>query len=50
MPNLLAENKLTVFASPSHDKWFGMTNRADKEDVEVKLKALHDMGTYPDRL
>lgn len=48
--DLLAENKLTVFASPSHDKWFGMTNRADKEDVEVKLKALHDMGTYPDRL
>lgn len=48
--DLLAENKLTVFASSSHDKWFGMTNRADKEDVEAKLKELHDMGAYPDRL
>ncbi len=48
--DLLAQNKLTVFASPSHDVWFGMTNRADKEDVEAKLAKLHDMGVYPDRL
>ncbi len=48
--DMLAANKLTVFASPSHDKWFGMTNRADKEDVEAKLKALHDNGVYPNKL
>lgn len=48
--DLLAQKKLTVFASPSHDKWFGMTNRADKEDVEAKLKALHEMKVYPDKL
>ncbi len=48
--DLLAQNKLTVFASPSHDKWFGMTNRADKEDVEQKLAQLHKIGAYPDRL
>lgn len=48
--DMLAANKLTVFASPSHDKWFGMTNRADKEDVEAKLKALHENGAYPDKL
>lgn len=48
--DLLAEKKLTVFASPSHDVWFGMTNRADKEDVEAKLAKLHDIGVYPDRL
>lgn len=48
--DLLEANNLTVFASPSHDRWFGMTNRADKEDVEAKLKALHNSGAYPNRL
>lgn len=48
--DLLKEKLLTVFATPSHDKWFGMTNRADKEDVEAKLAKLHDMGAYPDKL
>lgn len=45
--DLLASNELTVFAAPSHDKWFGITYKADKEDVENKLRKLHADGVYP---
>lgn len=48
--DLLASGEMTVLATPSHDKWFGITYKADKEDVENKLKALHESGVYPPRL
>ncbi len=48
--DFLSTNELTVYAAPSHDKWFGITYKADKEDVENKLKALHREGVYPDKL
>lgn len=44
--DLLASGEMTVLATPSHDKWFGITYKADKEDVENKLKALHESGVY----
>lgn len=44
--DLLASGEMTVLATPSHDKWFGITYKADKEDVENKLKALHESGAY----
>lgn len=48
--DLLASKELTVMAKPSHDKWFGITYKADKEDVENKLKNLHASGVYPEKL
>ncbi len=48
--DFLSTNELTVYAAPSHDKWFGITYKADKEDVENKLKTLHQEGVYPDKL
>lgn len=48
--DMLTTKELSVIAAPSSDKWFGMTNRADKEDVENKLKRLHEQGMYPDNL
>ena len=51
MGNDLSESKeLSVLAAPSQDKLFGITYKADKEDVENKLRALHAAGVYPDRL
>lgn len=47
---LLTSGELSVYATPSHDKWFGITYKADKEDVENKLKALHAEGAYPANL
>ena len=40
----------TVLAKPSNDKWFGITYKADKEDVEQKLRALHAAGAYPEKV
>lgn len=48
--DLLASGEMTVLATPSHDKWFGITYKADKEDVENKLKALRESGVYPPQL
>ena len=48
--DLLASGEMTALATPSHDKWFGITYKADKEDVENKLKALHESGVYPPQL
>lgn len=48
--DLLASGEMTVLATPSHDKWFGITYKVDKEDVENKLKALHESGVYPPQL
>lgn len=48
--DLLATKELSVMAKPSNDKWFGITYKADKEDVENKLKALHADGVYPEKL
>ena len=48
--DLLASGEMTVLATPSHDKWLGITYKADKEDVENKLKALHESGVYPPQL
>ena len=48
--DLLETKELSVLAAPSHDKWFGITYKADKEDVENKLRTLHAAGVYPDRM
>ena len=48
--DMLANGSLSVLARPSKDKWFGITYKADKEDVENKLRELHTNGTYPEKL
>lgn len=47
---MLGDGELKVISEPSDEKWFGMTYKADKEDVENKLRALHADGTYPEKL
>ncbi|MBQ9784567.1 MAG: NTP transferase domain-containing protein [Clostridia bacterium] len=46
----LAGGGFTVTATPSPDKWFGITYQADRELVMQKLRELHDCGFYPDQL
>lgn len=48
--DMINSGELTVKSVPSTDKWFGMTYKADKEDVENKLRELHANGTYPEKL
>lgn len=48
--DLMKSGELKVISSPSDEKWFGMTYKADKEEVEGKLKELHSNGTYPKKL
>ena len=48
--DFLSEGSLTVEAKPSHDKWFGITYKEDKADVEEKLRKLHADGAYPENL
>ncbi len=39
-----------VLAEPSHDRWFGITYKADKADTEQNLRELHAKGVYPEKL
>ncbi len=48
--DLIAAGELTVNAEPSPDKWFGLTYRADMDEVKDELARLHRDGTYPDEL
>ncbi|MBQ7173343.1 MAG: hypothetical protein IJR88_04430 [Clostridia bacterium] len=48
--DFLANKTITVKAEPSHDKWFGLTYKEDRDIVIEELKALHKNGTYPEML
>ncbi len=48
--DLIAAKKLTVKAESSPDKWFGLTYRADIDEVKDELAGLHENGTYPETL
>ena len=43
---LLAEGKVTVDVLPTHDKWFGVTYKEDRDSVAASLAALADAGEY----
>ena len=43
---LLAEGKVTVDVLPTHDKWFGVTYKEDRDAVAAALKDLSDKGVY----
>lgn len=47
---LIKEGKATVTVLPSHDKWYGVTYRADKESVTAALQSMKDKGLYPEKL
>ena len=34
----------------SPDKWYGVTYKEDKEDVQNALQAMKDRGMYPEKL
>ncbi|MBQ8804717.1 MAG: nucleotidyltransferase [Tyzzerella sp.] len=47
---LLHERKADVRVLKSHDQWFGVTYREDKEFVVESVKALVVAGEYPEKL
>ena len=47
MDGLVRNGKATVKMLDTTSKWFGVTHKADKPQVQESLKKLHDNGTYP---
>lgn len=48
--DLLKEGKADVKVLKSHDKWFGVTYKEDKEAVVASVRSLVDAGVYPEKL
>lgn len=46
---LLEEGKIDVKVLKSNDKWFGVTYKADKENVVAEVRKLIDAGLYPQK-
>lgn len=47
---LIKEGKARVKVLTSHDKWYGVTYKEDREDVKNALESMKDKGFYPDKL
>ena len=47
---LVKEGKARVKVIVSRDKWYGVTYKEDKEDVQNALKAMKDKGFYADKM
>ncbi|MDD4376789.1 MAG: sugar phosphate nucleotidyltransferase [Eubacteriales bacterium] len=47
---LIKENKAKVKVLKSHDKWFGVTYKEDKERVVDAIQSMKDKGLYPEML
>ena len=54
MPSVIDEaiksDKISVEVLKSHDKWFGVTYKEDKEIVVNSIRALVDKGVYPEKI
>lgn len=48
--DLLKEKKVSVEVLKSHDNWFGVTYKEDKEDVKKNIAELIAQGAYPAKL
>ena len=48
--DLLSDGKLEVKVLQSHDQWFGVTYKEDKESVTAALRGLIEEGVYPSKL
>lgn len=47
---LIKDGKAEVKVLHSHDRWYGVTYKEDKENVTAALQAMKDKGEYPDVL
>lgn len=47
---LLGDGKIAVKVLKSHDKWFGVTYKEDKDAVVSAVRGLIDAGVYPGKL
>lgn len=47
---LLKEDKVSVEVLKSHDEWFGVTYKEDKDIVKDSIYALIKAGAYPEKL
>lgn len=47
---MVQNKKAKVKVLPSHDRWFGVTYKEDKEAVVKAVKDLVDRGIYPEKL
>ena len=47
---LLAENRVSVKVLQSHDNWFGVTYKEDKDSVVKSIQQLIKEGIYPQKL
>lgn len=48
--NLIQSEEATVQVLETHDKWFGVTYKEDKEQVSASIKRLISEGIYPTNL
>ena len=48
--DLLKDKKISVTVLKSHDEWFGVTYKEDKQTVKDSIKKLIDTGIYPNQL
>lgn len=48
--NLVESNQVKVQVLPTHDNWFGITYREDREIARQRVAALIAEGRYPERL
>lgn len=47
---LIQAQKASVRVLTSHDKWYGVTYKEDKESVVDALQSMKDKGLYPEKL
>ncbi len=47
---LIREQKASVRVLTSHDKWYGVTYKEDKDGVVDALQSMKDKGLYPEKL
>ncbi len=47
---LMQKGEARVRVLKDHDRWFGVTYQEDRAAVEKSLRALHESGSYPEKL
>lgn len=48
--NMIRKGQVRVKVLPTDEKWFGVTYRDDKQQVEEMILRQHENGTYPPKL
>ncbi|MPM93648.1 hypothetical protein SDC9_140788 [bioreactor metagenome] len=47
---MLQHGQASVRVLSSPDRWYGVTYREDKPEVQLALNALTDAGAYPNKM